>query len=190
MRRFCFTLLLCAPIALAQAPEGTGNPVSDTARRIFQGQQKNVIAAAEQMPADKYDYKPTPQQNSFGHVVSHVIGSNYFICARFNDSTPPANDTLPKDTDAKDKLVAALKQSIDWCNSAMAGVTDGKLGDQVAFYGGRKVARAQALFSLTIDFADHYGALAQYLRLNGMLPPTAQPRPAQPAAGTQKPPTQ
>jgi hypothetical protein len=37
-------------------------------------------------------------------------------------------------------------------------------------------ARAMGVFFLVGGWADHYGAAAMYLRLNGILPPTAQPK--------------
>lgn len=186
MRRLLFALLLWSMCAVAQS-EGGGDPVTGSAKNIFQRQQKNMIAAAEQMPAEKYDFKPTPQQNSFGQTVAHVVGSNYTICKAFNDSTPPASDTLPKATDPKDKLVAALKTSVDFCNTALDSLTDAKLGDQITFIRGMKVPRAYALEMLVLDYADHYAALAMYMRLNGMLPPSAQQqqRPAQGQAASQ-----
>ena len=52
------------------------NPVVSTVRQMEARQSKNLIAAAEEMPADKYGYKPTPQQISFGHLVMHIAGSN------------------------------------------------------------------------------------------------------------------
>jgi hypothetical protein len=53
-------------------------------------------------------------------------------------------------------------------------VDDSKLGDTVELFGGREGPRAFALIALTNDWADHYSAAAMYLRLNGLLPPTAQ----------------
>ena len=195
MRTVFLGILLCSSFVAAQVEAG-GNPVTGSAKNIFQRQQKNLVAAAEQMPADKYDFKPTPQQNSFGQTVAHVIGSNYGICKTFNDASAPASDTLPKATDPKDKLVAALKQSVDFCNSALDALSDAKLGDQITFIRGMKVPRAYALETLILDYADHYSAMAMYMRLNGILPPSAQqqqrPAPAQgasqPSPGAQKPP--
>jgi hypothetical protein len=81
-----------------------------------------------------------------------------------------------KETDGKDKLVAGLKASFDFCTTALAKVDDSKLGDEVELFGGRKGPRAFALIALTNDWADHYSSAAMYLRLNGRLPPTAQPK--------------
>ena len=72
--------------------------------------------------------------------------------------------------------MAALKASFDFCTTALAKVDDSKLSDQVELFGGRKGPRAFALIALTNDWADHYSSAAMYLRLNGLLPPTAQPK--------------
>lgn len=162
-------LLLFSAVAFGQAK----NPVTDVVRQILPRRQKNLVAAAEQMPADKYSFKPTAQQMSFAHLVLHVSESNNFLCAKASDAEEPKLGNL-KESDDKDKLVAALKASFDFCSSALAKLDDSKLGDPVELFGGQKATRAFALFALTNDWSDHYAAAAQYLRLNGMLPPTAQ----------------
>ncbi len=162
-------LLLSSAVALCQ----TKNPVSDVVRQILPRRQKNMIAAAELMPADKYGFKPTAEQITFGHLIMHVAESNNFLCAKVSNSEEPKSANL-KENDAKEKLVAALKDSFDFCASALAKVDDSKLADQVELFGGQQATRAFALYAITNDWADHYAAEAQYLRLNGILPPTAQ----------------
>jgi hypothetical protein len=161
--------------SVALVAQDTKNPVSSTVKDIMARQQKNLTAAAEEMPADKYGFKPTDQQISFAHLMMHTTEANNVLCATISDSPAPKTEEV-KETDGKDKLVAALKASFDFCNSALAKVDDSKLGDTVELFGGRKAPRAAAMFSLTGGWADHYGTAAIYLRLNGMLPPTAQPK--------------
>ena len=48
------------------------NPVVWSAKMLYELDSKNMIAAAEEMPADKYSYHPTPDQWTFGKVVSHI----------------------------------------------------------------------------------------------------------------------
>src|SRR2546428_4525542 len=59
------------------------NPVSNGIRALAQRQTKNIVDAAEEMPADKYGYKPTPAQMTYGDVVAHLIkeGNNYLCSA-------------------------------------------------------------------------------------------------------------
>ena len=87
----------------------------------------------------------------------------------------PKSDPLAE-TDPKDKLVDALKASFDFCTQSLANLDDSKLGEQLPFFGGRTAPRATLMFVLASDFSDHYSTEASYLRMNGLLPPTAQPR--------------
>jgi uncharacterized damage-inducible protein DinB len=168
----CLLLLLAATAVLAQDK----SPVTSVVKEILPRQQKNLVAAVQEMPADKFGYKPTEQQMTFGHLVLHIIESNNYLCAKIADS-PEVKAPVPlKESDGKEKLVAALQASFDFCTTALGKVDDSKLGDEVELFGGRKGARAFALIALTNDWADHYSSAAMYLRLNGMLPPTAQPK--------------
>jgi len=168
----CLFLLCAATAVLAQEK----NPVTSVAREILPRQQKNLVAAVEEMPADKFSYKPTEQQMTFSHLVLHIIGSNNHLCSTIGD-VPEVKPSVPlKESDDKDKLVAALKASFEFCSTALAKVDDSKLGDEVELFGGRKGPRAFALIALTNDWADHYSSAAMYLRLNNLLPPTAQPK--------------
>ena len=173
---------VAVPVALvAQQPPATPdkNPVTSTVNRYFDRQKPNLMGAAEQMPAEKYGYKPTEGHQTFGHMMEHVAKSNAFVCSRIGDLTVPKEIDEVKEADGKDKLVAALKQSFDLCAQALAKLDDSKLGDPVPWRGGRTVPRAAAVVELPVDLADHYAAAATYLRMNGMLPPSAQPPPQQ-----------
>ncbi len=171
----CCAVILLASLAVAQAAPASGkNPVTDTVRQIFENQQHNMIAAAEEMPADKYSFHPTDGQIPFAQMMAHVATSNAFLCQRIGDQPAPDNITKVTKDDPKDKIVAAVKASFDYCAAALKSVDDSKLGDEVAAYRGAKRPRAWALIALTNDFADHYSAAAGYLRAAGMLPPSAQ----------------
>lgn len=158
----------------AQSAGPVKNPVSTALRTILPGRQKNILAAIEAMPADKFSYKPTPEQMSFGHLVVHIIESNNAECAKLADVAEPKVEE-PKETDSKDKLLVAARASFDFCSASLANLDDSKLGDNVDF-GRMQGPRVMAAFFLTGGWADHYGAAAMYLRLNGILPPTAQPK--------------
>jgi uncharacterized damage-inducible protein DinB len=173
-KALCFALVLLATAVMAQEAKSSSNsnPVSDSVRGMISRQAQNLTAAAEEMPADKYGYKPTEQQMTFGTLVTHIIGSNNFLCAKLTNQAAPSDK--PNDKDPKDKLVAQLKSSFDYCETALKGVQDSQLGEPVTLWGGRQADKAGALIGLTNDWADHYGMAAMYLRLNGMLPPTAK----------------
>jgi uncharacterized damage-inducible protein DinB len=171
-RTLCILLLFSATAVLAQDK----NPVTSVVKEILPRQQKNLVAAVEEMPAEKFGYKPTEQQMTFGHLVLHIIESNNYLCSKIGDA-PEVTAPVPlKESDGKDKLVSALKASFEFCSTALSKVDDSKLGDEVELFGGHKGPRAFALIALSNDWADHYSSAAMYLRLNGLLPPTAQPK--------------
>jgi hypothetical protein len=154
--------------------EPSKNPVTDAVREILPRQEKNLIAAVEEMPADKFGYSPTAAQITFGHLVLHVTISNIELCSKAASMPPPPLKPMPE-TD-KERLQAGLTRSFLFCEAAMGKVDDSKLGNPVELFGGRQGTVASALISLTNDWADHYSAAAMYLRLNGLLPPSAQPK--------------
>ncbi|MGO9403281.1 MAG: DinB family protein [Terriglobales bacterium] len=167
-------LLLVAAAAIAQTmPAPIKNPVSSALRDILPGRQKNTVAAVEAMPADKFNYKPTPEQNTFGHLVAHMIEANNALCSKATAVASPKVKEA-KESDSKDKLVAALKASFDFCSDALAKMDDSKLAETTEGFGGKQVTRAWASMVLASSWADHYAEAAMYLRLNGVLPPTAK----------------
>ena len=161
----------------AAAPDlsPVANPVSTFVKAGVARYQKNIVAGAEAMPADKYGFKPTPEMNSYGHLMMHIAQSNYTFCSKISGQAAP--DVKLAETDPKDKLVSAIKDSFAFCSTALAAVDDSKLSEQFVFFGGRPISRGGALVALGGSWTDHYGAQAIYLRLNGILPPTAQPAP-------------
>src|SRR5229473_4610683 len=120
------------------------NPVSNAVRKILERRSKVTIGAAETMPADKYNFRPTPEQMTFGHLVMHTAGANNFLCSSIAGTAAPADEKL-SDTDSKEKLVAALKSSFDYCTQALAKIDDSNLGEQVPFFRGDKISRAGAM---------------------------------------------
>ena len=176
-RRQVLAMEPAAPMAGQDAaPAGpVANPVSSTVKGQMARYAKNMVAAAEAMPADKFNFKPTPEMNNFAHLTMHIAQSNNFLCSKISGQETPKVEL--KDTDGKDKLVAALKASFEYCSTALASVDDSKLSDPFTVFN-RQTSRAGLLITLSDDWYDHYGAQAVYLRLNGILPPSAQPQPA------------
>lgn len=168
-------ILLFASAAAAQqaAAPASGDPVLSAARQVLERQARNLAAAAELMPAEKYGFKPTEAQMTFGHVVHHTAEANLLLCARVAGDEPKAV-TAGVDAD-KDALVAALRQSFAYCADALGRARDARLGEETPLFGDRRGPRAAALLSLAGTWASHYSIAAVYLRLNDILPPTARP---------------
>jgi uncharacterized damage-inducible protein DinB len=148
-------------------------PVSEALRSIAHRSGTNLVAAAEEMPAGKYGFKPTPAQMSFGQVLVHLSKGNDFLCSKISGVAPPKRTDLAAEA-PKEKLIGRLRETFEFCDSALAKVDDSDLAAKVPFFGNSEVTRAEAMFAAAEDWADHYSQLAIYLRLNGLLPPTAK----------------
>jgi len=148
------------------------DPVATSLRMLLPRSRNNILGAITAMPADKFGYKPTPEQITFEHLVVHIIGSNNGGCAKAANVDAPKVEEV-KETDSKDKLLAAATASFDFCADALGKMDDSKLGDGIEMFG-RQGPRAMAAIGLASGWADHYSAAAMYLRLNGILPPSAQ----------------
>jgi hypothetical protein len=86
----------------------------------------------------------------------------------------PPTRTAIDTTASKDALVARLKESFQFCEQAFAKLDDSNLSQPIQLFG--PVTLASAMMITVGDWADHYSQEANYLRLNGVLPPTARPR--------------
>ena len=191
MKRSSFAILaLALPASLAaQQPSGTppANPITTAFRGRITGMHRNLAQAFDSIPERLFSYKPTPAQLTIGYIAQHLANDNYLFCNTFGDKkgtrTEEATSTPDsvKATWPKDKLVAQLKESFAFCADALNQLDDAKLGEMTSMsFGGnsRQVSRAAMALGHAMDMADHYSQLANYMRLNGMLPPTALPRPA------------
>ena len=185
---------LAAPISLAaQQPPTTlpANPITASFKTRLAAQHRNILQAFDSIPESKFSYKPTPAQQTLGFIAQHIANDNYFFCNNFGamKGTRPAPDTATADsvkaTWPKAQLMTSLRGSFEFCDQAINQVDDAKLAEPVTIsFGGnsRTVARSGMVLGHALDLADHYSQLANYMRLNNILPPTALPRP-RPAGG-------
>lgn len=163
----CLMLSLAAPVAGAQA-----NPIAGRFRAFAAEQSKYLLAAAEAMPEAKYGFKPTAAQWTFGKIITHIAGDNLITCGAIAGDKPTEHAKVSP-TAPKTEQVAALKSSLEFCTAAIAKITDAQMSDSVSYYGSPAM-RVDALIGLVQDWSDHYSQQAGYLRLNGILPPTAK----------------
>ena len=148
------------------------NPVASALRHAFAEARPNLLGAAEAMPDSGYAFRPTPPQMRFGAIVRHVAESNDWACAIIGGVKEPRRVALDS-TAGKAALVARLRASFDFCATELAGLTDEHLDAIVWTFPNDPMTRARAIVGVAGDWEDHYAAMAIYLRLNGVLPPTA-----------------
>ena len=192
MKMLRLTVLALALPALLAAQPAAGpqpNPITTAFKTRTLGLQRNVAQAFDSIPESKFSYKPTPAQLSIGYIAQHLASDNYFFCNNFGamKATIPTSDSTTADSVKakwpRDSLLTKLKASLAFCETAFTQVDDTKLADAVVmtFNGNtRNTTRANMVLGHALDLADHYSQLANYMRLNNMVPPSALPRPARP----------
>jgi hypothetical protein len=186
--RVLIAAFLVVPAVLsAQQPAAPppANPITQAFKASGAQYARWLTAAFDSIPADKYNYKPTPVQLTIGYVAQHLEGANYQLCGNFGGAkyTMTARDSLADTIKAKwpkDTLTARLKASFAFCDNAMNTLDDAKLSDQVQVgpaSAPRMVPRARYVLGYVTDLVDHWSQIANYMRLNGLVPPSALPRP-------------
>jgi hypothetical protein len=161
------TGLCCVPV-LAQEK----NKVSNFVRDALAARSKEIIAATIEMPPDKFSFKPSPEDMTFGQLTLHVAVGNYLYCSKIGGVAEPE---LPQisDTEPKDKLVERLKSSFDFCTAVLAKLDDSNKSETLTL-GDTKTSRAMAILTLTGTWSDHFAMQTTYLQANGRVPPTAK----------------
>lgn len=179
-------LLALATTLGAQQPAASANPITATFKARIGALSRQIPQAFDSIPESKFGFKPTPAQMTIGDVAQHVAEDNYLFCNTFGPlkADIPADEMNTPDsvkaTWPKAKLASQLKASFAFCDKAIEQVDDAKLAGQTSLtYNGRtmQVGLANMVLEHALDLADHYSQLANYMRLNGILPPTALPRP-------------
>jgi hypothetical protein len=168
--------LAACSFAVADAARDPATPVSDAVRSTAARAEKNFIAAAGYMPAGKYGFKPTAAQMTFGEVIAHMSGGNDALCSSIGGVPSPKRRELGAGA-SKEQLVARLRETFRFCETALSKVNDSRLGGMVPYFS-EEVSQAAAMVAAAEEWAGHYSQIAVYLRLNGILPPTARPKPA------------
>jgi uncharacterized damage-inducible protein DinB len=139
---------------------------------------RKLIAMAEDFPEDKYDFKPTPGQRSFAEGLLHMAGANYFVINLANGQKPPAEEDPKRDQyKTKADVVAFVKKSFADGAAAIKAKGDKGINDLVVDPFAHEQMR---IYDLAYGFmehcGEHYGQLAVYYRVAGLVPPESRPK--------------
>src|ERR1700677_1661727 len=122
---FAYVIL---PAASAQTtdsgyPDELSPSLAASAKAIHAMIHRDIKEAAENMPADEYAFRPTPQVRTFGQIIGHVVDANFFFCSQIAGEKSPAAADYEQVTD-KAVLVKALNDSLVYCDLVYAATTD------------------------------------------------------------------
>ena len=167
--------VLAACVVSGQAQGGAAPPSGPAAeaQRAYNGVKANILKAANNMPAESYSYKPTPDIRTFARVVNHVTEAQQRACGAIN-GTAPGGPAVPPETADKAAIVQALQASFAACDAAFAASTDGNATDVFSVGPMGKRSRIGLLWGTVSHDNEQYATLALYMRLKGLTPPSSE----------------
>ena len=160
-------VILTASPGLAQPPAAMSDPGFGAATAASQYFKRLFTKAAEQMSAEDYAFKPTPEVRSFGEILSHIAANEYAFCSAAKGEAAPSAPTATSRTE----IQAALGQALAYCESVYSGMTPEKLKSTIKWQG-REMPVVAVLIYRTHHAALHYGNIVTYMRLRGKVPPS------------------
>ncbi len=169
LRYLSITLACLIPL---NATAQTSAPIIPEMRQFYEIRKGDLVKAADRMPADAYDFKPTPDVRTFAQLLAHIIDAQMGFCAAVTGEPRRLNAAAMT---AKADLVMALKASFDECDKAFDSMTDTSAREMLKTGTGQRSKLGTLLYA-TLHDNEEYGYLAMYLRLKGLVPPSTDSR--------------
>jgi uncharacterized damage-inducible protein DinB len=165
--KFLISVVVCVLFAAgsfaADEPKSSSKYGADFLKH-WKNARDLTVAVAEAMPAENYDFKPNPEEMSFGEQIVHIGQANYSYCARMTGGKSPF--VKPEKID-KATALKVVGEAFDYCAGVVGGLSD----DQLNEVHGPMNARELTLGVMT-HMAHHRGQVEVYLRVKGIKPPT------------------
>jgi uncharacterized damage-inducible protein DinB len=186
MNKAVWTVALILAAALAVSAQDA--PKKDAPKQALSASQavleswndvgRKLITMSEDFPENKYDFKPTPAQRSFAEQLLHAAGANYFFINLAKGEKPPAEED-PKRANFKTKadLVAFVKKSMADGAAVIQSKGDSGMSDLMLDpFSNQQVRVLDFAYGFIEHMGEHYGQLAVYYRVAGLVPPESRPK--------------
>lgn len=167
--------VLHAPAAAQQEPA----VIADLLRDVAQVKSK-LVSLAEAMPESAYAWRPGDGVRSVAEVYKHVAADNYVVAGITGPTPPAATGIVPTDYAtagayearalSKAEVIAELKASFDFFESAVRSTSAEKLGATITVFGSSATHQQLWIMGVT-HLHEHLGQAIAYARVNGVVPP-------------------
>ena len=138
---------------------------------------RKLVAMAEDMPEDKYDFKPNPAQRSFADQLLHAAGGNYFFINPVKGEKAPEGDPKRADYKTKAAVVDFVKKSFADGAALIQSKGDAGLSDTfIDPFSKNQVRFSDYAWGFIEHSGEHYGQLVVYYRVAGLVPPESRPK--------------
>lgn len=157
-------LALCFAAALPLAADD--NPTVQILKKHIATSRAFTLAVADQMPADQYSFKLTPEQMSFGEQMMHIANADGFFFGKMTGMKAPSFDAKLA---TKEYAVKSLNAAFDFAEKAVGTFTDAKLKD-IVDTGDGKMTGLEGVMLLLDHTTNHRASAEMYLRAKGIKP--------------------
>ena len=180
MLRMTIVTVFVASVAVPAAAQTSDGDFHDalsksmaaSAKAMHATIRRDLVEAAEAMPADEYAFKPVPEVRSFGELIGHMANANFYFCSQAKGEKSPATANYEKVSD-KATIVKGLSDSLVYCDGAYSATSDANFQTPVMLASSTKeTGRGMLLMFNTTHNNEHYGNVVLYLRLKGRVPPS------------------
>jgi uncharacterized damage-inducible protein DinB len=158
------TLLGALLVALPLAAEGDFKAMFP---KHWQMAKEFTLAVAEAMPAESYDFKPNPDELSFGQLMIHIAFQNSDSCASATGTKQLAEPTAAD----RQTAIKFLTDSFDKCAKELDAMPLEQWNKEVYKFRGQPVLASEALWYAFTHMAHHRGQAEVYLRVKKIKPP-------------------
>jgi hypothetical protein len=154
-------------------------PLGAIIQRSFNVFTNYLVMAAQMMPESGYAFRPTPDLRTFGQQINHATGAHYSFCNQAGLPPGIQKQAAPNlaTVTSKPAIVAALKESIAYCDRVLAAASEAWLMEIAPGLGGSSSGlirgmRAHAFIYNAVHSAEDYGTITTYMRMQGVVPPS------------------
>jgi len=159
---------------LLGAQTAADNPQLASTKAFYDQIKQNILKSADKLPEDRYGFAPTAGIRTYGQLLAHVADGQYILCGVAKDGKMQMKG-VEKSATTKAEIVAALNEAFAFCDSVYAGLTDATSVATVPWFGQQRTKLSVLAFNTAHTF-EHYGNLVTYMRMNGAVPPSSEPR--------------
>lgn len=168
-------LTVCSGASTTLAAQaGSSATIKGDLLKDWQAQKKTMMEIADAMPAEKFGYKATPAERSYGEQVLHVAQINMALLKFVGGkATPPSLNS--KSATTKEQMIKDMEESYDYGTALLQEQTEASITETIngpKFLG--PSARARIFWFLMSHSMDIYGQMVVYLRLNDIVPPASR----------------
>ena len=125
--------------------------LANVAKTMHATIRRDLAEAAEAMPAEEYEFQPTPQVRTFGQLVGHVITANLFFCSQAGGEKVSAVGNYEQIA-SKAALVQALNDSLALCDRAYEQTTDANFNQVIDMTAGVGMGPAKTVRGAILMF--------------------------------------